>query len=134
MSAYRRSSSWGFHISASHDSTLQEALQRRPHWGEAALSAPACRRNADSGQGYDSDEFRNALAAKDVKPCIPPEPNRIADTGCDEDFYQMRGRIEIMFGRLKDWRRIAMGYDRFAHTFFSAICMLPSPSSGSDQC
>ncbi|MDB5369290.1 MAG: transposase, partial [Roseomonas sp.] len=28
-----------------------------------------------------------------------------------------------MFGRLKDWRRIAMRYDRCAHTFFSAICL-----------
>ena len=28
-----------------------------------------------------------------------------------------------MFGRLKDWRRIATRYDRCAHTFFSAICI-----------
>jgi hypothetical protein len=28
-----------------------------------------------------------------------------------------------MFGRLKDWRRIAMRYDRCAHTFMSAICL-----------
>ena len=28
-----------------------------------------------------------------------------------------------MFGRLKDWRRIAMRYDQCAHTFMSAICL-----------
>ena len=28
-----------------------------------------------------------------------------------------------MFGRLKDWRRIAMRYDLAAHTFVSAICV-----------
>jgi transposase len=28
-----------------------------------------------------------------------------------------------MFGKLKDWRRIATRYDRCAHTFFSAICI-----------
>jgi len=28
-----------------------------------------------------------------------------------------------MFGRIKDWRRIAMRDDRCAHTFFSAICL-----------
>jgi glycine dehydrogenase subunit 2 len=27
-----------------------------------------------------------------------------------------------MFGKLKDWRRVATRYDRCAHTFFSAIC------------
>jgi transposase len=37
--------------------------------------------------------------------------------------YRQRHRIEIMFGRLKDWRRIAMRYDRCAHTFFSAITL-----------
>ena len=31
-----------------------------------------------------------------------------------------------MFGRLKDWRRIAMRYDRCAHTFMSAICLAPT--------
>jgi transposase len=31
-----------------------------------------------------------------------------------------------MFGRLKDWCRIAMRYDRAAHTFFSAICIAAS--------
>lgn len=31
-----------------------------------------------------------------------------------------------MFGRLKDWRRVAMRYDRYdrrAHAFFSAIAI-----------
>ena len=28
-----------------------------------------------------------------------------------------------MFGRLKDWRRVATRYDRCAHTFMSAICL-----------
>jgi putative transposase len=28
-----------------------------------------------------------------------------------------------MFGRVKDWRRIAMRYDRCPHTFMSAICL-----------
>jgi transposase len=28
-----------------------------------------------------------------------------------------------VFGRLKDWRRIVMRYDRSAQTFFSAIAL-----------
>ncbi|RMF38466.1 MAG: hypothetical protein D6754_07485, partial [Alphaproteobacteria bacterium] len=31
--------------------------------------------------------------------------------------------IERMFGRLKDWRRIATRYDRSAHACMSAICI-----------
>ena len=44
----------------------------------------------------------------------------------DAALYRQRHRIEIMFDRLKDWRRIAMRYDRCAHTFFSAITLAVS--------
>ena len=37
--------------------------------------------------------------------------------------YKRRNRIEIMFGRLKDWRRIATRYDRCPVVFFSAIAL-----------
>lgn len=36
---------------------------------------------------------------------------------------RQRHRIEIAFGRLKDWRRIATRYDRCATTFFGAITL-----------
>ncbi|WP_375261750.1 transposase [Palleronia sp.] len=32
-------------------------------------------------------------------------------------------RIEIMFGRLKDWRRVATRYDRSPKVFLSAIAL-----------
>ncbi|WP_367275274.1 transposase, partial [uncultured Brevundimonas sp.] len=32
-------------------------------------------------------------------------------------------RIEIMFGRLKDWRRVATRYDRCPTVFLSAIAL-----------
>ena len=41
----------------------------------------------------------------------------------DKTLYKQRHKVENMFGKLKDWRRIAMRYDRCAHTFFSAICI-----------
>jgi transposase len=31
-----------------------------------------------------------------------------------------------MFGRLKDWRRIATRYDRFATTVLSAVALAPT--------
>jgi transposase len=41
----------------------------------------------------------------------------------DAKIYQQRNLVERMFGRLKDWRRIATRYNRCAHTFMSAICI-----------
>jgi len=37
--------------------------------------------------------------------------------------YRQRHRIEIMFGRLNDWRRNHTRHDRWAHAFVSAICV-----------
>ena len=37
--------------------------------------------------------------------------------------YRRRHKVENLFAKLKDWRRVAIGYDRRAHTFFLAICI-----------
>ena len=77
-------------------------------------------------KGYDSDEFREALAARNIEACIPPKRNRKNQHSYDKQLYKARHKIENMFGRLKDWRRISTRYDRCAHTFFSAICIAAS--------
>ena len=77
-------------------------------------------------RGYDANWFREALREKGIEPCIPPRQNRKERFGYDKTLYKQRHKIENMFGRLKDWRRIAMRYDRCAHTFFSAICIAAS--------
>ena len=41
----------------------------------------------------------------------------------DKRRYKRRNRIEIMFGRLKDWRRDATRYDRCPKVFLSAIAL-----------
>ena len=74
-------------------------------------------------RGYDADWFREALKDKGIKPCIPGRKSRGKAVRYDKRRYKRRNRIEIMFGRLKDWRRIATRYDRCAHAFFSAICI-----------
>jgi hypothetical protein len=51
--------------------------------------------------------------------CIPSKANRKVPIPHDAALYRQRYRIEIMFGRLKDWRRIHTRYDRCAHTFMS---------------
>lgn len=74
-------------------------------------------------KGYDSDEFRAALNAKGIEPCIPPRKNRNARISYCRTLYKTRHKVENMFGKLKDWRRVATRYDRCAHTYFSAICI-----------
>lgn len=72
-------------------------------------------------KGYDSDEYRAALEVKGIKSCIPPRKGRKAPAEFCKIQYKQRHKIENMFGRLKDWRRIATRYDRRADVFMAAI-------------
>ena len=58
-------------------------------------------------RGYDADWFREALIDKKITPCIPGRKSREKPAKYDKRRYRKRNRIEIMFGRLKDWRRVA---------------------------
>lgn len=53
---------------------------------------------------------------------------------CDKRRYKRRSRIEIMFGRLKDWRRLATRYDtRRCHTAIidrTATAIIPIRKNG----
>lgn len=72
-------------------------------------------------RGYDADWFREALQDKGIRACIPGRKARKKPVKYDKRRY--RRRIEIMFGRLKDWRRVATRYDRCPEVFLSAIAL-----------
>ena len=74
-------------------------------------------------RGYDADWFREALQNKGIKPCIPGRKSRTKSVKYDKRRYKRRNRIEIMFGRLKDWRRVATRYDRCPKVFLSAVAL-----------
>ena len=91
----------------------------------AALLLPAMPKAKQllADKGYDADWFRAALTQRGLTPCIPSKSNRKVAIPYDAVLYKQRHKIENMFGRLKDWRRIHTRYDRCAHTYFSAICI-----------
>jgi transposase len=67
-------------------------------------------------RGHDADWFRDVLKEKGIKPCIPGRKSRGKPIKHDKRRY----RIEFMFERLKDWRRVATRYDRCPKVFLSA--------------
>lgn len=74
-------------------------------------------------RGYDADGFRKALQGKGIKACIPGLRQRKKPIRYDKRSYKRRNRIEIMFGRLMDWRRVATRYDRCLKAFLSSIAL-----------
>ena len=74
-------------------------------------------------RGYDADWLRKALQDRAIKACIPGRTSRKKTVKYDKRRYRRRNRIEIMFCRLKDWRRVATRYDRCPETYLSAIAV-----------
>ncbi|MEL4072993.1 IS5 family transposase [Ochrobactrum sp. GPK 3] len=68
-------------------------------------------------RGYDGDNIRNALLWSGITPVIPPKANRKNPPACDFQAYKDRNRIESMFNRLKQFRRIATRYDKTRKSF-----------------
>ena len=60
---------------------------------------------------------------KGIRPCIPGRKRRKMTVRHDKRRNKRRNRIEIIFGRLKDWRRIATRQDRCPKVFLSAITL-----------
>ena len=100
------------------------AGQRSDYTGARALLSdlPAASHML-ADRGYDADWFRNALDEMGISPCIPSRKNRKQTIPHDEERYKARHKIEVMFGRLKDWRRIAMRFDRSPTVLLSAIAL-----------
>ena len=76
-----------------------------------------------ANRGYDADWFRDALEEKGIKPCIPGRKSRNEPIKYDKRRCRRRNRIEIMFSRLKDWRRVATRFDRNIKTFMATIAI-----------
>ena len=72
-------------------------------------------------KGYDSNWFRRALDDRAIEPCIPSNRTRKRALPYDKVLYRQRHKIENMFGRLKDWRRIATRYDKLAANFAASV-------------
>ena len=93
------------------------------HYGRQPQKKPGGSQLAAQGPGYDANWFREALQDKGIHACIPGRKQRKTPVKYDKRRYKRRNRIEIMFGRLKDWRRVATRYDRCPKVFLSAIAL-----------
>ncbi len=74
-------------------------------------------------KAYDANHFRGTLMNRKIEPVIPSTASRKTSIPYDRIRYTHRNVVERMFGRIKDWRRIATRYDKLARNFFSATCL-----------
>ena len=86
-----------------------------------AAAGPLGRLIAD--KAYDADWLRRALAEQGCEAVIPTTSSRKRPIPYDAVAYRQRNLIERMFGRLKDFRRIATRYDKLARNFLAGVLL-----------
>jgi transposase len=59
-------------------------------------------------RAFDANWVRDTLIEKKIEPVIPPKSNRRFPAQFDRDTYKWRHLIENFFGKLKEYRGIAM--------------------------
>ena len=92
------------------------------------ISAVPSPRRLIADKAYDVDSLRRWLKGRRTKAVIPSTATRTVPYPLDRAAYRRRNLIERLFGRLKNWRRIATRYDRLATNFLAAICLAATVS------
>ena len=72
-------------------------------------------------KAYASRWMHQSLGHRAITACIPAQRQRRHLPAYDPATYRQRQRIENMFAKLKDWRRIHTRYERCADIFLAAI-------------
>jgi transposase len=87
----------------------------------AAVPAACPVEEAVMDRGYDSDDIRDALVERDIAPVIPSTASRAEPIWHDAERYKDRNKIERLFNRLKQFRRVATRYEKLAATFLALV-------------
>lgn len=110
------------------------ASQTSDHIGaRAMLSSIPQAGSLLTDRGHDADWFRNALKECEISSCVPSRRGRKVAIEHDTVLDRRRHRIEHMFSRLKDWRRIATRYARYPILFLSACALAATVISGCES-
>ena len=72
-------------------------------------------------KGFDGDGQRSACIGRDVFANIPNKRNRIDPWPFFAEDYVERNRVERLFAKLKQFRRVATRYDKLKETFLGFI-------------
>ena len=84
-------------------------------------------------RGYDADHLRKLLADQGAEAVIPSTTSRRAPIPYDVIAYRDRNRVERMWCRLKDFRRVATRYDKLARNYLAGAFIAATYAHGSTE-
>jgi transposase len=98
--------------------------------GDAPLLVPMLDRTLErveveevcGDKGFDGDQLRCDCLDREVNPNIPLRSNRDPEAWAfDPDGYKERNRVERLFGKAKQFRRIATRYEKLKATYLGLL-------------
>jgi len=72
-------------------------------------------------KAYGAKKNRDYLTSRNAQFCIPPKSNCPDPWDCDYSHYKERHLVECFFMKIKDYRRIAMRFDKLARRFMGML-------------
>jgi transposase len=76
-------------------------------------------------KGFDGDRLREQCLERDVSPNIPLRGNRDPERWAwDADGYKERNRVERLFAKAKQFRRIATRYEKLKVTYLGLLHLI----------
>lgn len=72
-------------------------------------------------KAYDANQFLNFLKLNNNIAVIPPKKNRKIYREYDQELYKERHKIEILFNKIKQYRRISSRYDKNHNAYLGFI-------------
>lgn len=74
-------------------------------------------------KAYDTNKIRQELDNMGIKAEIPNKSNRKVPLRFDKTIYRWRYRIENLFGKIKENRRLSMRFDKLDTSFMAFIAL-----------
>lgn len=81
------------------------------------------RKQVLADRAYDTNAIRTFLKEKQAVAVIPGKKNRRVIPKYDRDVYKERHLVECFFNKVKNYRRLAIRYDKLACTFKSFLTL-----------
>jgi transposase len=72
-------------------------------------------------KGFDGQPQRDAIRAIGAEPVIPAKSNRVDPEPLDTTAYRERNRVERLFAKMKEFRRVATRYDKRKRMFLGWV-------------
>lgn len=107
-----------------HEAVMFETLMEQGAVKHSKGGRPRIRPKRVAGdKGYSSRKIRVYLRRRGIRYTIPRKSNEHRGGKFDKEQYRQRNRVERLFGRLKQYRRIATRYEKKAANYLAMVTL-----------